>query len=92
MVNVMLDRVQTRAAALRPSRALQGLVLGPFWLVGAAVGALTSIVWSVAQWLAAAITTGYRDAAPNLPTLSAEWLGRLTLAAIITGVVLWATL
>lgn len=87
----MLDRVQRRAKTLNPGRSLRGVALSPFWLIGATLGAAASLIWTAGRWSTAAVMTGFKDSAPTVPALSAEWLGRLTLVGVSIGVFLWLT-
>lgn len=89
MVTVMLDRVGRRAAAVQPGRAVRAVLLAPLWLAGAAIGAAATLLWAAGRWAAAAVTTGFRDAAPDIPAIPALWVGRLALAAAVIGVVIW---
>ena len=85
----MLDRMATRAGAFDARRATRAVLLGPFWLAGAALGAIISTLWLIAKWVSASSVTGFRDAAPDLPKIPAVMVGWTVTVLIIVGVVVW---
>ena len=85
----MLNRVQGAAAKLKPERAARAVLLGPFWLTGAAIGSIIALLWTVGKWVTAAAVTGFRDAAPDLPPIPANVVGWVTVLIVVVTVWLW---
>ena len=88
MCGSMWRRIADQTRALKPSTTAKRILLFPFWLIGAIIGAAFAVLWQVYKWVAASIKVGLEDGtrgeAPRWDAqVAAQWA--LVLAVLVVG-------